>query len=346
MRRIVFSILVISVYAIASAQNDFKEILLKGEKATVHNMYQDIYDDSGNYASVPISIIKGKENGPIFTMISGVHGFEYPPIVAAQELIQELNPELISGTIVIIPLANPNSFYSRTPFLNPQDELNLNRVFPGKENGSITERIAHFMTKVVIAESEVFVDVHGGDANEDLLPFICYYNNGDQPNETERVKALTRASGFDYIVSYPYTLKKDQPAKYAFKQAVQDGKVAMSIECGKLGNVQEDAVDLIKNGIYNILAEMKMYPQQSEVKVNAVNLNKQAYIKSKNRGVFYSDYTAGDQVQKGDVVGLIKDEFGVVITEVTAPQSGVILYKVGTPPINVGETIMCIAYTL
>lgn len=329
----------------ASAQEIFLDKLTKGTTSQTHNFYEKIYDDQGNYASIPVSIIKGKNTGPVFTIVSGVHGFEYPPIIAAQELIQEIDPTLLSGTIVIVPMANPNSFYSRTPFLNPKDKLNLNRTFPGNKNGSITERIADYITTTIIASTEVFLDIHGGDANEDLLPFICYYDNQSQPKQTQQVKLLTEASGFEYIVSYPYTLKDDQVAKYAFKQAVQDGKVALSIEAGKLGNVQKEAVNLIKDGVYNMLAEMKMYTAKQIQNGPAIKLNNQAYIRSEYKGIFESDYRAGDQVTKGAVVGSVKDEFGNVLSEITAPTSGVILYKIGTPPVNTDETLMCIGYT-
>jgi len=178
-----------------------------------------------------------------------------------------------------------------------------------------------------------------------LLPFVCYYNNQSKPQQTQQAKILTESSGFQYIVSYPYTLKDKEAAKYAFKQAVQDGKIALSIECGKLGNVQKEAVNLIKKGVYNMLDKMDMYQKKHPVETKFINLNKQVYIKSKDKGLFYSDYSAGDQVSKEDIVGYIKDEFGNIISEIRAPNAGIILYKIGTPPVNIGDTLMCISYT-
>jgi len=341
--KIITAILIIGTN-FACAQDTLTTILKEGKRPSINNIYVDLYDEADNHSAIPISVIKGKKAGPVFTIISGIHGFEYPPIIAAQALIQEINPELLSGTIIIVPLSNPNSFYNRTPFLNPQDQLNLNRIFPGNRTGSITERIAHFMTHSIIAASDVFVDIHGGDANEDLLPFICYYNNESKQEQTKTAKRLTESSGFKYIVSYPYTLKDDQAAKYAFKQAVQDGKTALSIECGKLGNLQQDAVALIKKGVYNMLIEMKMYQKEPSVKTEFIQLTQQVYVKSKNKGVFYSKYSAGDTVEKGDIIGTIKNAFGKNLAKIKAPNTGIILYKIGTPPINMGETVMCIGY--
>ena len=79
-----------------------------------------------------------------------------------------------------------------------------------------------------------------------------------------KAKQQSETSGFEYVVSYAYTLKDDEPAKYVFKQAAQDGKIALSIESGKLGNIQKDAVALIKKGDYNMLNQLKMYNSDIE----------------------------------------------------------------------------------
>jgi len=171
----------------------------------------------------------------------------------------------------------------------------------------------------------VFLAIHGGDANEDLIPFVCYYDNKNKPEQTQLTKELSETSGFEYVVSYPYTLTDKDPAKYAFRQAVQDGKIALSIESGKLGNMQEGAVSLIKIGVYNMLSTMKMYYKKTESNLNLKKLNHQAYIKSKTSAIFYSNYNAGDSIKKGDIVGYTTDEFGNKIEEYKAIESGIIL---------------------
>ncbi len=257
--------------------------------------------------------------------------------------MREIDVEQLKGTLVIIPIANTASFFARTPFINPQDQINLNNAFPGKVDGSITEQIAHFITTNIIPLSEVFLDIHGGDACEDLIPFVCYYDNTKKPEQTALAKKLSENSGFEFVVSYPYTIADTDPAKYTFKQAVQDGKTALSIECGKLGNVQEENVDLIKQGIYNMLATMDMYANGSGPHPNIVYRNDQSYIRSKAQGIFYSTFKAGDRVKKGEIVGHTTDEFGKTIEEYKAPKDGVVLYMLATPPINVNDTVMYIS---
>lgn len=245
----------------------------------------------------------------------------------------------------MIPLANVASFYQRSPFVNPIDGKNLNNTFPGSANGSLTEQIANWITTNIIPVSDVFLDIHGGDASEDLLPFICYYNNQENTVKTQEAHQLSEASGMQYIVSYPYSLTKTEPAKYAFKQAVQSNITALSIEAGKLGTVQQENVELIKSAVYNMLAYKGVYnktvKKQSEEYTIVYN---QHYIRVPTTGFFYSTFKAGDNINKDQEVGYITDEFGNIITSVTSPIDGIILYKVGTPPVNKGETLFCVGY--
>ncbi|MEL6559814.1 MAG: succinylglutamate desuccinylase/aspartoacylase family protein [Bacteroidota bacterium] len=334
--------LLLTVSQVSYSQNQFQVAFEQQGRRSVTQLKINFDDTLGNQTYLPISIIKGAKNGPVFTIVAGVHGFEYPPIVAVQQLLNEIKPGALAGTLVIIPIANLPSFFGRSPYKNPDDQLNLNRIFPGKHNGMVTEQIASYITNYIIPVSDVFLDIHGGDAPEDLLPFVCYYNNTKKGEQTRKAAALAEVSGFDYVVKYPYSLKSDQPAKYAFKQAVQDGKVALSIESGKLGNVQQEAVDAVRDGVLNMLAYMKMYEVSGKTVKKFRQLNNQFYLRSDQKGILYSNIKSGDEVKKGDSAGYITDEFGKVISRLIIPASGIVLYKIGTPPVNEGETIMCI----
>ena len=292
---------------------------------------------------LPICIINGKEKGAVFTIVAGIHGYEYPPIIALQEILNEINPKKLCGTLIILPIANIGAFYQRTPFLHPEDKKNLNKTFPGSPSGSISEQIANYITQNIIPNTDIFIDLHGGDANEDLVPFVCFYNNPKNLENTQKARQLSEISGLPMIVSYPYTISNEEPALYAFKQAVQLGKVSISLEAGKLGNLQSDDITILKNAIYNILDFSKMYLTEQKTKQKEQKLFTQhIYISSPKKGIFYSKLKAGDFVRKGENLGYITDIFGKQLSNITTPTQGIILYKVGTPPINEGETLFCI----
>ncbi|WP_228394338.1 succinylglutamate desuccinylase/aspartoacylase family protein [Chryseobacterium glaciei] len=297
---------------------------------------------------LPITIIKGKEKGPVFSIVAGIHGYEYPPIIAVQELLNEIKPEQVKGTLIIVPIANVEAFQKRTPFINPLDNKNLNNAFPGSQNGTPTDQIANIITKEIISNSTIFLDIHGGDANEDLLPFVCYYDRKDSPENTKLAHNLSAQSQINYIVSYPYNLTSTEPAKYVFKQATQQGITALSIEAGKLGTVQKENVDMIKIAVYNMLESSGNYVKSKPKIKNERKptfFDRQDYIKVPESGIFYSELKSGDKVTKNQILGYITDGFGNKKQDVISKTDGIILYKIGTPPVNKDETLFCIGYS-
>ena len=232
----------------ANCQNEFDSLFINSSIESINKIKLEFNDDYGNKTFLPLTVMKGKDKGIVFTILAGVHGAEYAPIIATQKLIKKFEVNRLSGTIIILPITNIGALYSSTPYVNPIDNLNINRIFPGNENGSVSEKIAHFIATKIIPVSDVFLDAHSGDANEDLLPFVCYYDNKNYPFQTKMAKELSEYSGFENVISYPYIIKITEPALYAFKQATQVGKIALSFESGKLGYLQPKAVDRILRG--------------------------------------------------------------------------------------------------
>lgn len=306
-------------------------------KNTVH-----FKDSLGNETNLPIVTINGKKKGKTLTILAGVHGYEYPPIMAVQQFIGEIETEKLSGRLIILPISSVGSFFGRTLYMNPIDKVNLNNAFPGNKNGTVTQQIAHYITTEIIPISDVFLDIHGGDASEDLMPFVCYYNHEKKPKQTAKAKELSELSGFSNVVSYPYTISDNEKAKYAFKQAVQDGKVGLSFEAGKLGNVQSEAVLLNKNGIYLVMKNLGMYHSNIQPSLQLKKYANQVYIKAEKQGIFYTEMKAGDYVTKNEEIGYITDVFGDTIKKIRATANGVILYMIATPPVNATDTLFCL----
>lgn len=338
------SLSALSLISMMNAQS-VRTILNKKESFRKDTIFSIKADTKATY--FPVTIIRGKQKGPVFSIVAGIHGYEYPPIIAIQELLNEVKPENLKGTLIIVPIANVESFQKRMPFVNPLDQKNLNNAFPGSPIGSPTDQIAHLITQEIISNSDIFLDIHGGDANEDLLPFVCYYDRKDTPEKTNAAKSLSRQSGMKYVVSYPYNLAQTEPAKYAFKQAAQQGITALSIEAGKLGTVQNENVQMIKTAVYRMLEYSNMYssPFKNKVQAKTIQLDNQDYIRVPENGIFYSLLKSGDSVRKNQILGYITDEFGKKKQDIISETNGIILYKVGTPPVNKGETLFCIGYT-
>jgi predicted deacylase len=106
--------------------------------------------------------VHGARPGPVLALIAGTHGYEYPAITALQRLRGRVSPDTLTGSLILVHIANPPSFYGRTVYTSPADGKNLNRVYPGRADGSLSERIADAITRQVI-EQAIPGDLHGGD---------------------------------------------------------------------------------------------------------------------------------------------------------------------------------------
>lgn len=326
------------------AQSQFDIVMNQSQRPNSVKLNLEFKDSFNNHTTLPVLILKGKKEGPVFTALAGVHGAELAPIIAVQELIKEINPFDLNGTVILIPITNIGSFYGYTPYINPIDQRNINRLLPGRVDGTVSEKIAHFISTRIIPISDVFIDAHSGDSNEDLLPFVCYYENNNFPEQTKQAKYLSEISGFENVISYPYTIRDDEPAKFVFKEASQKGKIALSFESGKLGYIQKEAVIRNKRGFRRILNHLGMYTYNDPLGNPIFEvLNPPNYIDSKTRGIFYSDFNAGDVVEEGEKIGYITDEFGEITEEFYSNTSGIILYMKGVPATNIDDTVFSIS---
>lgn len=293
---------------------------------------------------VPVTIFHGVKSGPVLGITAGVHGYEYPPILAAQELNRKIDPQKLSGTVILVQLANVPAFLGRSPYVNPMDGKNLNRSFPGDPNGTITQRIAHMITSDIITKSDFFVDMHAGDAPEDLRAYNAWYQSDALPEVSKKGKEMALAMGFDYSIIF--NIKQERlktPSIYCSQEAFHRKIPSVDIECGRLGIPGKVETKRIVDGMISLLKHLQMFDGiSSESKIKPTIIAKRVSLKSKSTGLFYTEKKAGDLIKKGELMGYTTDFFGNTLEKIIASESGVILYMIGTPPINKDETLMSV----
>ena len=129
----------------------------------------------GGGQKLPLTLICGAKEGPTMMISAGVHGAEYIGVQALSELSRELDPKDIAGNVICLHVANPSAFRDYVRFFVPEDGKNLNRVFPGKKDGTLSERIAWTITEKLQSKADYYIDLHAGDTSEEVMPFV-YYN--------------------------------------------------------------------------------------------------------------------------------------------------------------------------
>jgi predicted deacylase len=112
--------------------------------------------------NIPVIVINGEKRGPVLALFSGAHGTEYTSIIAIEKLINLLDPSDITGTVILVPLVNIQSFEQKVPHVNPVDNKSMNRFYPGKADGTQTERASFLITKGIMTRSPLTRPVLAG----------------------------------------------------------------------------------------------------------------------------------------------------------------------------------------
>jgi predicted deacylase len=293
-------------------------------------------------AQIPVSVLHGAQAGPVLALVAGTHGYEYAPITALQRVRRTLEPSRLSGTVILVHIANPPSFLGRTIYYSPVDGKNLNRVYPGRADGTISERIAHIITQEVIERADYVVDLHAGDGNEALRPYVYMPVTGNQDLD-EAAKGMAIAFGLDHIVIDEARLRDPDDSLYVDQTALTRGKPAITTETGQLGSNEEHWIKMAENGIYNLLRHLDMLDGESIPNEGVVWLTNYHVVTSPATGVFRAAVRDGYAIAEGGLLGTLLDFFGDEIAEIRAPFAGVVNYVVATPPVSKGEPVAMVS---
>ena len=172
---------------------------ITAEAGEIKSGYLHVPTKSDPGCEIPITVINGAKKGKVLALVAGVHGYEYPPILALYRLKQKIDPSTLSGTLILTYIANPPGFQKRMVYYNPYDWKNLNRVFPGDSNGTSAQRIAHVLVEEVVKKCDCLIDLHCGDGNEALIPY-SYWMLSDDPDIDEITRDMAIAFGLKYII--------------------------------------------------------------------------------------------------------------------------------------------------
>jgi predicted deacylase len=289
------------------------------------------------FTRIPITVIQGVKPGPVLALTAGIHGYEYPPILA----LQRLSVKKLAGTLIVVHVANMPSFLGRTVYFSPLDGKNLNRVFPGKPDGTPSERIAHAITTQVIEKCDYLLDLHCGDGNESLRPYVYQTVTGDAAFDA-RIAELVAHFGFDHIVIDKSRPKDAAASMYCSNTAITRGKPAMTVESGFLGSTDEKSTVAILRGVESVMRYLKMIDGRATKVKKPVYLDPTVVVNSPATGILYPQVERNATVKKGAVLAHITNFFGKRIATVKAPFAGVVLYVVATPPIVEGQPVACV----
>src|SRR5437016_6333559 len=298
-----------------------------GQKATG---YLEVPAGVDAATSMPVVVVNGAKPGKVLALVSGAHGTEYVSIIAIEKLIAALDPAQVTGTVILVPLINIQSFEQKVPHVNPIDNKSMNRFYPGTADGTQTERASFLITKQVVDGRDYLIDYHGGDLDESLRPYAYWAPSGKETQDRIS-KQMVLAFGLDHIIIW-----RDRPTdlgatRYLDNTSTARGKPSIVVEAGYAGIVDADDVALLVNGTISTMRALKMLSGDPRPIENPVWLDRVVDVLSDGPGIWYPLVKRGTYVQEGMKIGFVTDYFGKVILEARAPVSGVILHINAVP---------------
>ena len=334
----VFSVLASFYCCSISAQSSFTigtAAAAPGQKSTGYLEVPAGIDPATN---IPVVVINGVKPGKTLALVSGAHGTEYTSIIAIEKLISAIDPAQLSGIVILVPLVNIQSFELKVPHVNPVDNKSMNRFYPGKADGTQTERASFLITKQIIDRCDYLIDYHGGDLDESLRPY-AYWGPTGREEQDRLSKQMVLAFGLDHIIIWRERPTDPAATRYLDNTASVRGKASIVVEAGHAGIVDSDDLVLLVNGSLSTMRVLKMLPGDPHPIENPVWIEKLEDVLSDGPGIWYPLVKRGTYVSAGMKLGTITDYFGKTIAEPRAPVTGVILHVNAVPSLKKGDNI-------
>ena len=285
---------------------------------------------------MPVTVINGAFDGPTVLITSGIHGGEYPGIQTAIELSNELDAAKIHGQVILIHPVNTQAFKARVSYCVPQDGININRVFPGKKDGTLAEQIAYVVSEEFQSRADYYLDLHGGDLHEQLPNYVYY---PDVENREVVRKSLEMAD----MLEATFQVKTTNWGGAVGGAGYYHNLPALLIERGGRGLWSREEVDSYKANIHNVLRFLQVEEGEAfRPEKKATTLVDSITLEATVDGCWYPCVELGETVKKGQKIGELRDLFGTVLEELAAPYDGINIYMVVSLAVSVGDPLISI----
>ncbi|AMB86453.1 N-alpha-acetyl diaminobutyric acid deacetylase DoeB [Pseudomonas agarici] len=300
-------------------------------------------DSAWGSVMIPITVIKCGR-GPTALFTGGNHGDEYEGPVALSKLAQSLTAGEVTGRVIIVPFMNTPAFHAgrRT---SPIDKGNLNRSFPGKPNGTVTEKIADYFNRILLPMADIVLDIHSGGRTLDFLPFAACHVLPDKKQQ-----ALCEAGMRAFNAPYSMRMLELDAGSMYDTAAERQGKVFITTELGGGGSSTARSVAIAERGVRNLLVHAGIL--QGEIQTRKSIMldmpDAHCFVTSEHAGLLEMCRDLGDNVSKGEVVARVYDatRSGVAPMEYRASRSGLLAARHFPGMVQCGDTIAVIADVL
>ena len=277
-------------------------------------------------ARIPVSIVRGLEDGPVLYLVSALHGNEINGVAIVRRLLDTLGGKLARGTLIAVPVANRFGFDANDRYL--PDRRDLNRHFPGEAKGNMASRIADQLFRKVVLAADCGIDLHTAAAGNTNLCHI----RGDA--DVAPVKEIMRATGL------PILVHGDGPKGSLRRAATEAGVPTVLFEAGEPGRFERHVVDIGHHAVLRVMAHLGMVPDSFRKPSFQALIRQAHWLRVDHGGILDLRVEPGDLVTKGQHIGDLVDPFGRHVDHLVADRSGVVLGIATDPLANPGNAVV------
>ncbi len=289
--------------------------------------------DGGDWR-LPLLTITGAQAGPTLVVTAGVHGDEYEGIEAIARLYQQLEPTQLRGTLVLVPVCNMAA-YEAVQRSSPVDGLNLARTFPGDASGTITQRIADWLTEALLRHADFYIDLHSGGVAYDIPTLIGYIHDAGELGQ--RSRAAAAAFGAPVLWGHPLPM----PPGRTISAATDLGVPSLYSEAPGGGYARPADVATFAQGVINVMCHLGIMAGDPEPQPCTHDLfgdgNLDVVTAAPVAGYFRAAVALLDEVATGQTLGAIYDFAGAVQADVLSERAGVVIMLRRLHRVQVGE---------
>ena len=288
---------------------------------------------------IPITVIRNG-SGPTALLTGANHGDEYEGPVALFDLAQTIQADQVTGTMIILPALNYPAFLAATR-TSPIDGGNMNRIFPGRPNGTISEKIADYVQSELVTRADLVLDFHSGGKTLDFVPFAAVHVLDDQDQQAACNAAL-RAFNAPYSV-----MMREIDNVGMLDTAVETmGKVFVTTELGGGGSSSAYTNAIAKRGVRNLLIHAGILAGEIERQpTQHLSMPEGCFVFGKDAGLVEYLVDLGSVVEAGQVIARVwpTDRTGSRPTDYPAPFTGILAARHFPGLIGIGDCLAVVA---
>ena len=291
---------------------------------------------AGNPRNIPVYIIHGTKPGPVLALTAGIHGDELNGVSVVHHLIHgddhiagtdddRISRDELAGTLICVPVVNIEGMLLEQR--GAPDNRDINRLFPGKEQGNQSQRIAHALFQSVVKRADYLIDLHSAPHSRTNLPHV-------RANfERKECMELARAFGTHII------LHSSGPKGSLRRTATKDGTPTILLEAGTAHRFEMEAVHTGIEGVLNVMGHLGMIERENRLPAVRLLVRRSKWARAEAGGLLYSRVNVGDHVNKGQEIALVTDPLGEQTHSIESPRTGVIVGLALNPLVRAGDPI-------